>query len=124
MRSFPLVVCILALIGPMAATATVEDKFVGAIWQMRVKNEKGEWIDVAKFRATKDGKVYFEGKQIGTHKSVNANEVTMEWTEKGPRLNGKYKLLRVRKDGAWWAGTLTRANDGVEVPIRLGLIGD
>src|SRR5262245_14215911 len=122
MRSFSHLAGILVLIGSMAAIATAEDKFVGAIWGMKVKNPQGEWIDVAKFRATRDGKVYFEGKQIGTHKSVNANEVTMEWTEKGPRLNGKYKLLRVRKDGEWWAGTLTRASDGVEVPVRLGLI--
>lgn len=103
---------------------SADDEFVGAIWTLRVKNPKGEWIEATKFRATTEGKVFFEGKQVGTHKTKGADEITMTWDKKGPRLDGTYTLNRVKKDGEWWAGTLKRASDGKEVPVRLALVKD
>ena len=101
-----------------------DDKFVGAIWSMRLKNPKGEWAEVIKFRATTDGKIFHEGKQIGTHESKGTDDLAMTWDKKGPLLNGSYKLIRVKKDNGWWAGTLTRAADSKDVPVRLGIVGD
>jgi hypothetical protein len=114
----------LLLVGLLATHSAADDQFVGAIWQMKLKNLNGMWVDAVKFRATKDGKVLFDAKPIGTHTSKSASEITMTWNKKGPLLDGRYELMRVKKDGAWWAGTLTRASDGKEIPIRLSLIKD
>jgi len=97
MRRFAIRLSALVLVASLASQASAEDKFVGAIWQMKVKTPKGEWVDAVKFRADDAGKLFFEGEKIGTYKLENAD---------------------------WWAGKLTRASDNAEVPIRLGRIKD
>lgn len=100
-----------------------KDEYVGAIWSLKVKDMKGEWIEAMKMRATLKGEIFFEGKKIGTH-SNKGDEIKMTIDKKGPKLNGAYNLTKVKKDNTWWAGTLKRSEDDVEVPVRMVLVKD
>ena len=112
-----------ALTGGASGQEKKKDEYVGAIWALNVKNMKGEWIEAMKVRATLKGELMFDGKQIGTHKT-KGDDLTMVIDKKGPKLNGAYKLTKVKMDNTWWAGTLKRDDDGAEVPVRLRLLKD
>jgi hypothetical protein len=102
--------------------APAEDEVVGAVWSMRMKNKQGDWVEVVKFRATLDGKVFHEGKQVGTHTS-KGEDIEIVIDKVRPRLNGTYTFMKVRKDAKFWAGTLKRS-DGSEEPARIVLLKD
>jgi hypothetical protein len=117
-RLFVLVLGLVASTG----TTTADDKVVGAIWSLRIKNPKGEWVGGTQFRATLDGKVYFEGKQVGTH-ARKGDDVEMVLDKKSPRFNGTYTFRKVKRDARLWEGTFKGAN-GSEARVRLKLVED
>jgi hypothetical protein len=108
--------------GPLSLA---QDKVDGAIWELFVKNPKTDkWETRSKFRCTTDGKVYGDGKVVGTHKRAGAKKVEIIVTEaKEASNNGTFKGTRVAKDSSFWEGTYTK-KDGTELPIRLRLIAD
>lgn len=109
-----------------SSNAMAEDKYVGAIWSVKIKNEKtGEYDDHGLIRCTTDGKVYRDGKVVGSHKIVSLNNVEMEITAaKDPTNNGTWKANRVKKDGGVWGGVYTRKSDGKEFVVVLTLKKD
>lgn len=113
---FVLVMGLVASVG----TTTADDK-VGAIWSLPIKNSKGEWVST-QFRATVDGKVYFEGKQVGTH-ARKGDDVEMVLDKKSPRFNGTYSFKKVNRDATLWEGTF-KGENGSEVPVRIKLVKD
>ena len=107
--------------------AWAEDKYVGAIWNVKYKSaQTGELVDCGLFRCTTDGKVYHDGKVIGSHKTIDLDNVELEITgAKDPtRFNGTWKGTRVKKDGGVWGGVFTRKSDGKEFPMVLILKAD
>jgi hypothetical protein len=109
-----------------SANGWAEDKYVGAIWSVKIKNEQtGEYDDLGLIRCTKDGKVYRDGKVIGSHKMTSLNNVEMEITAaKNPTNNGTWKANRVKKDGGVWGGVYTRKSDGKEFVVIMTLKAD
>lgn len=104
------------------ATASAKDDVVGAIWGIKLKNPKGEFVEVIKVRATLKGEIYYDGKPIGTH-THKGDDVKLVIDKKGPKLNGTYTLTKIKKDATIWAGTF-KNEDGKEIPVRMGLIKD
>jgi hypothetical protein len=100
------------------------DKVIGAVWELWVKNPANDqWITRGKFRCTTDGKVYFDGKVVGTHKSEGDKVELVVTVAKDDANKGTFKGVKVAKDSSIWEGTFTK-KDGSEVPIRLKLIAD
>jgi hypothetical protein len=117
----------LLLTGLWSSSAAAQDEYVGAIWSVKVKNkETGQWDDFGFFRCTTDGKVYREGKVIGSHKNINLNNVQMEIkaNKDGTRLGGTWKATRLKKDGRVWHGVYTRKSDGKEFVVAMILKAD
>lgn len=107
--------------------AWAEDKYVGAIWNVKYKSaQSGKYVDCGFFRCTTDGKVYRDGKVVGSHKTINLDNVEMEITgAKDPtRYNGTWKGIRVKKDGGVWEGVFIRKSDGKEFALVLILKAD
>lgn len=120
------IVLLLLLFG-LVQTGTVsraQDQVVGAIWEVWVKNPKtGKYDRFGLMRCTTDGKVFKDGKIIGSHKNTDQDvEITID---NAPNAfnNGTSKATRVTKNGTAWEGVHTR-KDGTEVPIRFRLIKD
>ena len=106
--------------------ARAEDQYVGAIWSVMLKaQESGKYYELCVIRCTTDGKVYSNGKVIGSHKNINLNKVEMKITgAKDPDKNGTWKANRVKKDGGVWDGIYTRKSDGKEFPMAMILKRD
>jgi hypothetical protein len=106
--------------------AWAEDKYVGVIWSVKVKNETtGQYVDYGLIRCTTDGKVYRDAKVVGSHKNINLNNVEVIITAaKDPTHNGTWKATRVKKDGGVWGGVYTRKSDGKEFAVYLILKED
>jgi hypothetical protein len=101
------------------------DDIVGAIWEVKWKNPKTREIrSFGVIRCTTDGKVYLDGKVVGTHKNTGRDTVEINITD-SPRkiLHGAWKVTRVTKDGAHWEGVI-KNKAGEELPIRLVLKND
>ncbi|MFO0804008.1 MAG: hypothetical protein U0791_12920 [Gemmataceae bacterium] len=115
---------IVALLISWSGVCRAEDKIIGAIWQVNYKNDQGKYVSFGLIRCTVDGKVFIDGKEVGTHKNTGFEMVELEITNSPiPGVNGKSKATKVKKDGTVWEGVHKRA-DGKEVPIRMFLKKD
>ncbi len=105
--------------------APAQDRVIGAIWDLHAKNPAtGKYESRGAFRCTEDGKVYKDGKIVGTHKTVTleAVEITIS-AAPNPRGNGTTKATRVTKTGSVWEGVHENLK-GETVPVRLYLKKD
>jgi hypothetical protein len=109
-----------------SSNAWAENKYVGAIWKVKVKNEKtGKYVDYGLIRCTADGKVYRDGKVVGSHKNTALDKVKMVITgAKDPTNNGTWKATCIKKDASLWGGVYTRKSDGKEFAVYLILQED
>lgn len=103
-----------------------QDKIVGAVWTIKIKNEKTDkFEEFGTLRCTTDGKVFREGKVIGSHKKTSKDSVEMLITESNdPKFNGKLKASLIKKDGTVWGGVFTRDSDGKEFVMSMTLKRD
>lgn len=100
-----------------------EDKIIGAVWELWAKGQDGKYKKHGEFRATLDGKVYHDGKVVGTHKS-SGNDIEVTITDgKNEDKNGSFKGTKAAKAGTHWEGTFTNKK-GTETPVRLRLVKD
>ncbi len=108
--------------GPGATHAA--DKAIGAIWEPYLKNPANDqWVKRPVFRCTPDGKVYADGKVVGSHKNKGNNVEIVVTGSKVDANNGTFKEVRVTRDSSLWEGTYT-SKAGVELPVRLKLLAD
>lgn len=121
-----MLVALFLLPAVLSPTVLAEDKFVGAIWNVKVRSEQtGKFVEIEPIRCTKDGKVYRAGRVVGSHRNMGLNEVEMVIDKaQDPKLNGKWKANRVKKNGHIWQGIYTRKNDGKEFEVVLTLKND
>jgi hypothetical protein len=101
------------------------DDIIGAIWEVKWRNPKTREIrSFGVIRCTTDGKVYLDGKVVGTHKNTGRATVEIKITD-APRkmLHGTWKVTRVTRDGTHWEGVINN-QAGEELPIRLVLKND
>jgi hypothetical protein len=110
---------------PETDRAAGQDKVIGAIWELHAKNPStGRYESRGAFRCTEDGKVYKDGKIVGTHKSVSLEAVEITITAApNPRGNGTTKATRVTKTGSVWEGVHENLK-GETIPVRLFLKKD
>ncbi len=124
-----LCVVILGLItmglGSTQATLQAQDKVIGAIWEVWFKDPKtGKYQNAGFYRCTIDGKVYRDGKVIGSHKNTNLDNVEITITDlPKAQNNGVLKATKVTKAGTAWEGVHT-IKSGAEIPIRMRLKAD
>jgi len=110
---------------PEPDRAASQDKVIGAIWDLHAKNPStGKYESRGAFRCTVDGKVYKDGKIVGSHKTVSLETVEITITDApNPRGNGTTKATRVTKTGSVWEGVHENLK-GETVPVRLYLKKD
>jgi hypothetical protein len=101
------------------------DVLVGAVWQVNYKNPNtGMYQSFGLIRCTTDGKVFLDGKEVGTHKNSGLDAVEIEIANAtNPGINGISKATKVAKNGTIWEGT-HKHKDGRETPIRMFLKKD
>jgi hypothetical protein len=117
----PLALSVVGLLLNNGGQVRAEDKYIGAIWELRVKVPgKDAYESKGFFRATKDGKVYLDGKVVGSHKTTSLQDVEMKIDGLDAARNGTTKVKRVKRDGSIWDG-IHKTERGVEVPVRLFL---
>ena len=105
--------------------ALAEDDFIGAVWHLKVKPPgKRKYEDRGLIRCTTDGKVFIDGKEVGTHRNTNNTTVKFKISRGGPNWNGEGKAVMVAKDNSIWEGKFTRASSGEKFPFRLFLRKD
>ena len=108
----------------LTPTARAEDKVVGAIWEMYTRDKDGKNVKtIGKFRATTDGKVFHDGKVVGSHKA-NGDDIELVVTDHPKGLNGTFKGTKVSKAASEWGGRYTIKSNGKEIPIWLKLVKD
>lgn len=107
-----------------SGVSRAEDKIIGAVWQVTIKNDKGKYVTFGLIRCTTDGKVFHDGKEVGTHKNTGLETVEITITNAAnPLHNGVSKATKVAKDGTIWEGVHKRT-DGKEIPARMQLKKD
>lgn len=106
-------------------SALAADTVIGAIWDVHWRNpDTDKYQNFGLIRCTTDGKVYRDGKVVGTHKNTGLEKVEINITDSGnPRFNGTSKATRVKKAGTIWEG-VHKNPKGEELPIRMYLKKD
>jgi hypothetical protein len=101
------------------------DKLIGAVWEVWAKNPKTEKYESrGLFRCTTDGKVFKDGKVIGTHKNTSLETIEITITDApGPAANGVTKATKVAKNATLWEGVHENLK-GEKIPIRFALKKD
>ncbi len=112
-------------LGSSQATLQAQDKVIGAVWEVWVKDAKtGKYQSVGLYRCNVDGKVYRDGKVVGSHKNTSMENVEITISNApNAKSNGVTKTSKVTKTGTLWEGVHT-TKDGTEIPIRMKLIAD
>ncbi|MEO2089688.1 MAG: hypothetical protein ABGY75_09355 [Gemmataceae bacterium] len=100
-----------------------DDKVIGAVWEIFVKGKDRKYTSYCKLRATTDGKVYEDGKVVGTHTSSGDEFVMLITKSATEGHNGTMKGTKVDKAGKVYEGTHT-SKEGKETPIRMKLVAD
>jgi hypothetical protein len=115
-----IVAALLLCLGPTSVLAA--DDFIGAIWEVKSRNPKtGEIESLGVIRCTTDGKVYLDGKVVGTHKKTgrDTEEINVTDSPRKPKMKGTWKVARVTKDGAHWEGVIETSRGTISIRLVL-----
>ncbi|MCA9030310.1 MAG: hypothetical protein KDA69_08895 [Planctomycetaceae bacterium] len=112
--------------GPSANAADKKgNQIVGAVWEVKLKNAKENWVTAIRVRADRKGDVYYDGKQVGTHKRKGDQVILVleDIPDKLVNLNGTYSVRPIRTDNKLYTGEFESEN-GKKIPVRLHLLAD
>lgn len=94
-----------AIVGGGGGASRADDKVIGAVCELRVKLPgKEDYASKGLFRCTLDGKVHRDGRVVGRHKAVGADDVEITIDGMQPGYNGTSRATRVEKGGRVWEG--------------------
>lgn len=124
MRRVPMLVAVGLAVALLGGELRAEDKLIGAVWELHVKLPgKDKYESKGLLRCTTDGKVYRDGKVIGSHKNTGLDDIEIKIDGLDENWNSVTTAKKVGKDGKSWEG-VSKREKGDEVPVRLFLKKD